>query len=168
MTLSGGVITVTENMLGNGSYHLYGSAANSAVFGFNTAAGVTGVTISSITGSGGGTWSSASSTAASSFGTFSFVITNSNTGDLGTTLSFEVSDTGGFTSVTQLFNQDAAGYAFATQLGTFNSALDVFFDVGFGGGTKQSSVVPEPASIALLGSGLCVLGGWIRKRQSKR
>jgi hypothetical protein len=158
LTLSGGAIYVTETMIG--SYHLWEGSANSVMFGFNTSQAVT---ISNISGSGSGTWSSTTSksTGSNEFGTFSYAITNNATGDKGTTLSFKVTTTGGFTSVTQLVNPDAAGYTFVAQL---KDACEN--KIGFAGASPQS-VVPEPASIALLGSGLCALGGWIRKRRNK-
>lgn len=167
MTLSADAksITVTETLTNSNSY-LWTHGSNQPIFGFNYS-GTNALSISGISLSGYTGYSVKTGIAMSGFGTFEYAITaNSSNSHTGTTLTFTVTATNGstFSSANVLNVNDSSGFGFASQIYDASSGKN-----GIAGAPDASPApVPEPASLALIGSGLAALGGYVRRRSSKK
>lgn len=150
-------IAVTVQMLGNNSYVLWG---NGSVFAFNYVGGAGRLSIGSISSDTGARFSAGSSAKMDGFGTFQYAIKTNQNKAVGQTLTFTVtrSDKGTFTSASDI----ATGtYAFAMDMASCGSNCTGRRYSGYAGGTPAP--VPEPASIALFGTGLLTVGAFARK-----
>lgn len=127
-------------------------------FGFNVVGSTAGLAVSNLTS--GFTFDSSGANNVSEFGSFQFTIDgvgSASTSDL----SFTVTRTGGFSSVSQLYSPNNSGYAFESHILVLSSTGSIV-TTGFVG---NGPVTPEPASLALFGSGLVALGGVLRRRK---
>ena len=151
--LVGNAINVT--VTGIGPYTLFGNSGD--MFGFNVVGNTTGLSITNLVNcTVGGT-----NQQISAFGSFEFTV-GGNTPPGVSSFSFTVTRLGGFSTASQLFENNAAGYAFATHI--FNPTGPANARSGFAG---NGSSVPEPASMILLGTGLLGAAHRLRKRRSK-
>jgi hypothetical protein len=127
-------------------------------FGFNVVGSTAGLNVSNLTS--GFTFNSGGANNVSEFGAFQFTINGS--GSTSTSdLTFTVTRTGGFSSVSQLYSPNSDGYAFESHVLVLDSSGNIV-TTGFVG---NGPVTPEPASLALFGSGLVALGGVLRRRK---
>lgn len=135
---------ISATVTGGPGFSLFGQGG---MVGFNVAGNTTGLAISGLASgfsySGGGQMDG--------FGNFQVVIDGPQASQNVSSVSFTVSRTDGFTSVNQLGPFVAHVYADGNGLTGF---------AGGGGGE-----VPEPGTLALLGSGLLAVGGFLRRRK---
>jgi len=160
-TLVGNAIDVDVlDALGNPVSGLFGDSGANRAFGFNVLDPDAGVVISDMTA--GFTFAGPGDTSmGGGLGTFEFVVNGPHSGtDASLPLHFRVNRTGGFASDLDLYEANALGYYFGAHVRNNDSGLS-----GFTGATDLSltstpasiTAVPEPASLALLGSGLFFL-----------
>jgi len=162
-SLTSGTCPVSDNCSINvdvemaGSFKIFGSGQGSGMFGFNIQNGAA-VTVSGLPAGD----SVIGSNQMSSFGTFQVVINGPNAAHAVSSLTFTVSlVSGSFSSVSQ-FVTNSDGHTFAAHVWTPTVTADGNL-TGFV--TDGSNPVPEPGSLALLGSGMMALGGWFRRRR---
>lgn len=87
----------------------------------------------------------------SDFGEFDYVLNSISSNG-----SFTVSRAGGFTSATELAQANDYGYLFAMHV--YKGSI-----TGWAGTNTTPAPTPEPATLALLGTGLVALGGFARR-----
>ena len=153
--LNGNTIDVT--VTGINPYTTFGNGG--PMLGFNVVGSTTGLTITNMVNCNlGGVNQNISA-----FGNFEFSVGDGTPPGV-TSFSFTVSRTAGFSSASELFENNAAGFAFAGHIYNPNGPADA--RTGFAGNGDPSSV-PEPASMLLLGAGLIGAAASLRKRLKK-
>jgi hypothetical protein len=142
-------------------------------FGFNTASGFVG-SISCIGVSANWTSNCNASGNLDGMGSYAFIVAGPNGSNApGDHLQFTVTVAGGtFTTVANLVGSTSGGNcpncAFAAEVFPFQDG-QALGTTGFAGAEPTpTSTVPEPGSLALLGSGLMGMGGIVRRRFIKR
>ncbi len=147
-TLTSGVIGVNVSAAGN--YGLFGQNGANRAFGFNVVGSTAGLSVFNL--SPGFTFGGTNQQI-SGYGDFEFFINGPQTGSGALLpLNFSVSRTGGFLSDTALFEMNAAGNLAAAHL-RFNTNGTTGF-VASTSAPINSTPVPEPATMILLGTGL--------------
>jgi len=129
-------------------------------------------TVGTVTGNNGGGYTVENPPGTSQldgFGRFNTVIDAPNSGPTSrsTTISFTVTNTGGtWSTASDVLGVNGSGYMAAAHVGVCagTTPCSSFATTGFAANGAPSTV-PEPASIALFGSGLVALAGMIRKRR---
>lgn len=160
-TLTGGAIDVA--VTAPTGYGIFGATGANRAFGFNVVGSEAGLTLTNLTSgfSLGGT-----DLRLGGYGIFEYAINGPGTGSAATLpLLFTVSRTGGFLSDLDLFETNAAGYIAAAHLRNNQTGLTGF--TAADSGPNNETVVPEPGTMLLLGSGL-VLAARARRRQQAK
>ncbi len=149
--LNGNAIDVT--VTGITPFTLFGTGGG--MFGFNVVGDTTGLALSNLVNCAPGSINQQMSM----FGTFEFEVDGTTPPGV-PSFSFTVTRAIGFTNANELFEPNAAGYAFAAHVYNPNGPIDA--RTGFA--ANGAGPVPEPASMILLGTGLVGLAGGLRRR----
>ena len=132
----------------------FGIFGQGGAFGLNVSGSTDGLSLSGLPSG----FSAGSPGQMDGFGSFELVINGTPAADRVSSFSFTVARSGGFTSVSQLVEGNASGNAFAAHIWTTGGVT------GFA--STGTDPVPEPASLALFGSGLLAVAGFLRRRRS--
>ena len=156
--LNGSAINVTVTNIN--PYTLFGNSGK--MFGFNVVGDTTGLVISNFVNCTAGD----TTQQMSMFGNFEFTVGGTTPPGVAS-FSFTVMRDIGFSNANQLFENNAAGYAFAAHIYNPNGPENA--RTGFAGNgdvlvPTPTSTVPEPASMFLLGTGLVGAVSGLRRR----
>jgi hypothetical protein len=159
--------TITFTSLTNGGYLYKMTDGSSAAVQVNASSW----TVGSVTGNDSAGYSIADPPGTSQvdgFGRFNTTIDapNSSMSSTSTTIGFSLINTGGtWSSASDVLVGNASGYLAAAHVGVCaTEACSSFLTTGY---AANGNPVPEPASIALFGSGLLSLAGFIRRRRKQ-